>query len=219
MPLSGLSLRGACVTGQRIRIAYPAYAPVDPAHVLALGMMIANSVPLIDGMAMQASALVDWNRNQLVEGVLGFEGPRPTHLLWIDSDTIPPPDMPIRLLAHDKAICSGLYVRRTGAHENLVYEVNPFRPIELETDELQPVGGVGLGCCLVRLEVYEQMAERFGDRFWHHADYRTATGEDVWFFARCKAMGLEVWVDPKVEVGHLGVVQFRPQPINQGDQP
>jgi hypothetical protein len=188
----------------RVTIVMPLYGHVAPVVLVAYTALLRRCQE--HGLAPDAlfseGALVDEARNQLVRRA--FEtNPEVTHLFWLDSDVLPPPDALERLLAHDKQVVGGVYHLKEPPHPPLVYDLDPYRPLELPPEEggLRRVGGVGLGCALVRAEVYQRISQHFRDIRWYELSY--GTGEDVHFFERCRQVGVEVWVDPTVRCGHV----------------
>jgi hypothetical protein len=85
-----------------------------------------------------------------------------------------------------------------------------------------PIGGVGLGFTVVQRKVIEQLAEkaekvRFpwskGEKipyiFRCDIDNGEARGEDMAFFDDCKDLGYQLWLDPTIELGHVGTKEYR----------
>lgn len=85
-----------------------------------------------------------------------------THILWLDTDTIPPSSDAIRkLLRWNKPIVSGLYFYKESTSP-LAIDLQGCRNIKLEPlrdaaehNELIEVRAVGLGCCLVHFSVFD----------------------------------------------------------------
>lgn len=189
----------------KVTVVMPLYGHVAPVVVVGLTALLRYSYErgLVSDTVFTEGALVDEARNQLVRRA--FEGnPEVTHLMWIDADVVPPPDAVERLLAHDKQIVGGVYHQKGPPYAPLVFDLDPYRRItsSFSGEELKRVGGVGLGCALVRAEVYQRLSQHFQDVRWYELSF--GTGEDVHFFERCRQVGIEVWVDPTVRCGHVG---------------
>jgi hypothetical protein len=187
-----------------VTIVMPLYGHVSPIVVVGLSALLRHSYKkdLATDTLFSEGALVDEARNHLVR--VAFEtNPDVTHLMWIDSDVVPPPDTLERLLGHDKQIVGGIYHQKELPHHPLVYDLDPYRLVEssFSGGELRKVGGIGLGCALVRAETYKLMSQHFQDIRWHELSY--GTGEDVHFFERCRKIGVEVWLDPTIRCGHV----------------
>jgi hypothetical protein len=123
-----------------------------------------------------------------------------SHVLFLDSDLIFPPDTLARLLAHGKDIIGGLYVQR----------VPPFHPLGV-TLEGGAVPGAGLqrmkimpaGCLLIRLPVFDRLTKPW---FNTRAEGEKLLGEDYDFCERAGKAGFEIWCDGTLsrEIGHIG---------------
>lgn len=189
----------------KVVIALPAYGPIPAVSAISICGLMAKGVAdgVCTGLVYATNAMVDWARNHLVGLALGHHS-EPTHIMWVDGDMVIPQDAIEKLLAHDADMVSGLYFQRTPPHLPVVYDVEPFEMMveDLDITKFQQVEGVGMGCFLARTSVYRKMEEYFGDQMWHQATW-PAAGEDVWFFRRAKKMGLELWLDPDVEAGHV----------------
>lgn len=146
-----------------------------------------------------------------------------SHLFWVDSDMVWAAKDFMRLLALGTKLdcvfaaypCRAEPIRFFAAIEECkTYEANEFGCL--------PVRGAGLGFCCVQRRVIEALAEaapklRYPDvddgpvprlfRCDDHDGY--ARGEDIAFFDDVKAAGFQVWLDPSVELGHIGVKEYR----------
>jgi hypothetical protein len=84
-----------------------------------------------------------------------------------------------------------------------------------------PIGGVGLGFTVVQRKVIEQLAEKAkkvifpwsnGEHIPHifrcDIDGDEARGEDMAFFDDCKDLGYQLWLDPEIDLGHVGVKEY-----------
>ena len=84
-----------------------------------------------------------------------------------------------------------------------------------------PIGGVGLGFTAVQRKVIEQLAEKAekvifpwskGERipyiFRCDTSGGEARGEDMAFFDDCKDLGYQLWLDPEINLGHVGMKEY-----------
>lgn len=152
-------------------------------------------------------------RSAVVDEFLRGNG---THLFWLDSDICFQPKAFFRLLT----LCTQVDV--VGATYSL--KQDPPRLMVRELGDrldkfgLVEVSGLGLGFCCMKREVVERVAAdkpplisnggttpmkevfRLG---------RTASGhrigEDMGFFNDIRAAGFKVWLDPMVNVAHVGM--------------
>jgi hypothetical protein len=185
-----------------VALAIPLFEPIAPSAMTSIIALVrhATASGLLQGLFFTDGLFYDVARNTLVADVLGSAG-RFTHVLWIDSDMVVPIDALERLLAANRPVAGGLYHTKRGNLHPAVFALEPLRAFEGRLEGTARVDGFGLGCALVRTSVYEEMAAAFGDRRWHVLAYET--GEDAWFFQRCKKLGVEVWIDTSVQCGHV----------------
>jgi len=159
------------------------------------------------------------NRHKLIAEAV-MEGA--THALWLDADHTFPRDTLNRLLGRNLAIVGCNYGRRciptapTAAALDADGEVAGLCYTTKEkADEgfLEQVAHLGFGCVLMDLrvlDVLESHAESLGEKsmlplFRFGEDKHGARiSEDVFFFAKCRAAGIEVWCDHELswEIGH-----------------
>jgi hypothetical protein len=186
---------------RKVALAMPMFESVPPAAAVAQLQMIRRAVEIgvLQGLYFVDGLFYDRARNSLVEQILA-SGQGYTHVVWIDSDVVPPMDAPERLLATGKTVVGGLYLTK-GAHRPAVFHLDPLRPYLSVPGGLVQVDGYGLGCALVETGVYESMAAAFGDRRWH--EFVEGDGEDVFFFRRLQKMGVEAWLDGSLRCGHV----------------
>ena len=121
------------------------------------------------------------------------------YLLWIDSDQTFGRDALIQLMRHDKPIVGGNYLSRHAGHPTAIgmdgQQVHRRSGIE-------SVAAVGLGFCLMKTPILKTVpvpwfASVIG------SDGRMIRGEDVHFCAQARSVGIPVYVDHDLEVGHI----------------
>lgn len=132
------------------------------------------------------------------------------YVLWIDSDMVFPTTLMGDLLKDMEgrdmvgAVC---HMRRA-----------PFRPVFYKTlrqgltpaenvsehyddypkDGIFPVEGVGFGCVMMRTKVLKAVVDKYHELFAPLPGY----GEDLSFCIRARACGFDIYVDPKLQIGH-----------------
>lgn len=199
------------IMGKNILVALPTMAHL---HV-SLAMKIvgwAKKYPR-GTMSFYATAKVspvDRARNQCVEYFLA--NPAFTHLMFIDSDTIPPEDAIDKLIAVDAPIVSGLtpivhydkekdtlgtffntFIREV-KEDGTVLTVNP--PID---GKVHPVDTCGTSCVLIRRDVIESAPNPVFQFIYNEKGTDHKFSEDVNFCLRAKERGFNV-------LAHTGVM-------------
>lgn len=134
-----------------------------------------------------------------------------SHVMWFDSDMVFAPDTLEKLMAHDKMFVSGVYYKRTGTYEPVVYEeikhhddgrAEAISFKDYPTDGIFKAAGVGFGCVLLKTELLLEMGAEFHDWFTPY----NRMGEDLSFCDRTIKLGHDIWVDPSVQCGHVGQI-------------
>jgi GT2 family glycosyltransferase len=156
-------------------------------------------------------ANVSENRNGIAERALALGC---THIWYVDDDQVFAPDTLNRLLAHDKDMVSGLYLKREAPFAPQVYDEADARgfckPRLLREFErgLIPAVATGAGCLLVKTTVLAAM-----DRPWWTLGQITKDGwgDDLDFCLRAKKAGFSLWCDLDVLVGHQMALTVWPQ--------
>jgi len=160
-----------------------------------------------------SSAYLDCNRNKLAKQAIKGKS---DYLLMIDSDMTYPNTILDTLISRDKDVIGVVYYSprwnkektRMGRVGPILYDYNPEKKIYGEwfkCDKKEPfrVGAVGTGIMLIKTEVFEKVEEPWFSFF--TTKYRKNVeimGEDIAFCLKCMAAGVEIWVDPTIEVGH-----------------
>jgi cellulose synthase/poly-beta-1,6-N-acetylglucosamine synthase-like glycosyltransferase len=140
-------------------------------------------------------------------------------LLTVDDDHILPKDVLTRLLARNRPIVSAHYYTRRPPHYSTAFlhiEQRKWRPISAPSaqglfdvnDGLVKVDGVGMGCMLIRRDVWTAM-----DRPWCRAgqfDPRDVA-EDLSFCVNARAAGFEVLVDLDLPLPHIMTCAITPE--------
>lgn len=172
------------------------------------------------GVLTTNMAYIHMARNVLVQGARKVK-PTPTHLMFVDQDSIPNPDTITRLLSFDKPVIAATYYKKVSPYLPIVYHIRPeFKhydydfPDHGEQPFLLVDGGVGMGATLIRMDVFDKVEEKFGDNLWFQCPALKSSagsdvvgsmmGEDVFFCDRCNQTGIEIWCDPRDQVGHIG---------------
>jgi len=141
------------------------------------------------------------------------------YIMWIDSDILFTPENFFSLLEHDKDIVSGLYMMADNQHYAVSENWSDDKKIQngdfdfvtreklAEKDGLFKVAYSGLGWMLVKKGVFESLEYPWFRPMWTEITdgdkiIKDFAGEDATFCKMVAEKGFDVWVDPKVVVGH-----------------
>ncbi|MBQ6330393.1 MAG: glycosyltransferase [Kiritimatiellae bacterium] len=131
-----------------------------------------------------------------------------SHVLMVDSDTVPPPDALANLLGDGHDVCLGYYVRRGHRTQTAVQRLDgdPFHVGELQDMAERGEAAVrakcgGLGCALIKSDVFRRIAQPW----FRYEQYGngSALSEDYWFCRACREAGIPIYVDTRVRCRHV----------------
>lgn len=160
-------------------------------------------------VAFQVGSLIYTSRNKLAQMAINEMC---DYVLWLDSDMMFPPET-LAYMIHeceekDIDILSGVYYRR----------VPPYAPVLFKTLRIDESGcsvtdyggdvpetlfeleGIGFGCVLLRTEVLIAVQAKYYDMF----TPINGVGEDLSFCWRARQCGYKIWMDPAIQLGHVG---------------
>lgn len=145
-----------------------------------------------------------------------------THILWLDSDMMFPPDTLSRLLAHGEHIVAANYPTRQYPHKTVAYaKMNDWRSYIThdgpDTGSLIEVDAIGMGCMLVSMDVIRGMRKPRFQTTWTDSS-GDHMGEDFYFCSRAKEMGYRILVDDSLSrsISHLGTIAFTHDIVRRG---
>lgn len=174
-----------------------------------------------------ASSLVYDSRNSLARRAIteGFD-----RVLWLDSDMKFDPDLLLRLSEDlkDREMVTGLYVSRKPPIKPVIFkdcgynhtegsmEVRPYANAyyDYPQDKLFEVEACGFGAVLMNVSLLKKVEEKYGLPFAPIMGF----GEDISFCLRVKELGVKMWCDPRVKVGHVGQFVFTPDLYQKGKE-
>lgn len=162
----------------------------------------AISEGLTVGWAETDSALLPVNRNMAVDKARLFD---PKWIVFIDTDMVVPNMLIPALMKHDKDIVAALAVRRAIPYDPVAYKKNKenwYDPIiDLPENQLVKVDAAGTGVMLIKMSVFDKIPKPY----FAAPDYGTEVlGEDIYFCAKAKESGFDVYMDTTVQCGHIG---------------
>ncbi len=145
-------------------------------------------------------------------------------LFTIDNDIICPPDTLVRLLNRGKDFIGALY-RKKNYYRSECASVGLNRNIEPDPTGLAQMHYLSAGCCLVHVRVIMDMIETYPELKYNHHEQGQCFGlylpmlvedpvihpgggqmllsEDWAFCYRAKQMGVKLWADCNIPIGHI----------------
>ena len=168
---------------------------------------------------IKGSSIVEVARSRVCEEFLKSDA---THLFMIDSDQTWQADdflKVLRLATVLPVVCGAYPIKR----EPVIYYVDRQKgpPIRNAWGCVK-INGIGLGFTCVQRKVIEQLTEKAPKLKMPQRDepmahiFRNDTddqgnfrGEDMAFFADLRALGHEIWLEPHVQIGHIGLKEYK----------
>lgn len=173
------------------------------------------------------SSVVTWARSKVLDLFLQGTASR---LFWIDSDIVFEPAQFLRLLVLSTQydIVCGTYAQKNEAqgivvhHDLCNFDINPHGLLKIE--------GTGLGFTVMTREAAERISESKPkvydpvekrsipdvfrlDSVDRGAEHPHLRHEDIAFFADLRELGYDVWLDPSIQLGHVGGKVYSANPL------
>ena len=147
-------------------------------------------------------------------------------LLMVDNDVAPPVDALVNLMEHGEDAVTGYYAHRGAANlyegrtcvcrltkpDGTYYFNYPLeseytgaemREMRERGENLVRVHGGGMGCMLVRVDVFRRLDYPWFDWVNYADDHRGMLSEDLYFCEKLRADFTPMHVDTRVECGHV----------------
>ncbi len=210
--------------GVSVYIGMPTYGPVpsDTAISLAFTMHMLGARDIYTEVDMNRCGVVHWNRDWVFDGFLNSDKQK---LFWIDSDMVWKPEAFMRMLALStmRDVVSAAYMAKQEGEPN--YQIQGTGDAQ-SADELGlfDIMGTGLGFTIMDRKVCEDVAKDKPLKMHQGRQLREvfrtdirdgfARGEDIAFFADIRELGHKVWLDPSIELGHVGTKIWRGKAID-----
>ncbi|KKQ75523.1 MAG: hypothetical protein US97_C0039G0012 [Microgenomates group bacterium GW2011_GWF1_38_5] len=128
-----------------------------------------------------------------------------THLFFVDSDQCFSADVLERLLSREADIIAAPYKYRNESGDWVLCLTEKSNAHEKEIpDKLFTAYAAGTGCMLIKMSVFDKIP-----RPWFTlGPPEMQTGEDIFFCKKAQEYGYKIWVDPSVEISHIGEYLF-----------
>lgn len=206
-----------------VYIGMPTYGPVpsETALSLAFTMHELGARGIYTEVDMNRCGLVHWNRDWVLDGFLKSDKQK---LFWIDSDMVWKPDAFIRMLALSTlrdVVCAAYMAKQD---DTVNFQIKGTDKPQ-STDELGlfEIMGTGLGFTVMDRKVAEEVSKDKPLKVHQGREMREvfrtdivdgrARGEDIAFFADIGELGHKIWLDPTIELGHVGQKTWRGRAI------
>jgi len=212
------------VAGLRVAICTPHTGSVVPEYAASISetTLALHDLGVQSRIYMRKSASIDRVRNQLVRDAL--DDPFGcTHLLWVDSDQGWHAQDLLRLLVHKRPVIGAASIKKEDTLEWAV-SIGDQEGLSLVGGCLK-VDGVGTGFLLIERAVFEALKEKYPERRVRRKadtadepdshnfytlfqtgldDNNRYISEDLAFCNLWRAIGGDVWVDPFIDLQHVG---------------
>jgi hypothetical protein len=149
---------------------------------------------------------IDQTRNIIADYSKQFD-----YLFCVDSDIVLEKDSLTRLLSHNKDIVSGLYLKKDlGKTEYEIYDkINGrFKTKSIVDKTLFEIHGCGFGCILLKTSVFDQIEYPYFKNTFISND-EPKSSEDLYFCRKARVAGFQLWADPAVVCGHIGLHVYK----------
>lgn len=197
----------------RIMIATPHAGDFSSEYVLRVFWMAKELRQYELTLKVMDSSLIHATRNNMF-----FEArdAGSDYLLFIDTDMVWPIESLEQMIALGKDVVTGIYVQRYWPHRPTIYMLNdPYILVHIDEFPEEPfrIEAAGCGYMLISRKVLDAFTDEVIQEMGHPFNlammpYRikhgTMLGEDASFCYRLKRLGLELWADPRIKLGHMG---------------
>lgn len=151
---------------------------------------------------------IDAARNDLVERALKYD---PDYIFFVDSDMILPDNIIDYLIGMNKDISSALYFMRAPPYKPIanIMKDKMFCIINsVPLNQIIEVDSVGLGCCLVKREVFEKIKEK-NEKIFNTVEQKIndktqLLSEDTFFCLKAKESGYKIFLNTGLICKHIG---------------
>ena len=224
--------KGFNLAGKKLMIGLPAYDHKVTVS-MAVSLMKLSQMVLQHGIDIQVNSIcgcsvVSRARNVIAKQFLESDC---DHLMFIDADMTFEPESVIRLMAwsQTRGIVAGAYLARKEPKTYILSldggdGINGSRgKVTMDEDGLVRAFRVATGFMMIQKQVFTKLAEMHPE--WKHMDTNSPQtlysffdflvtpegmiGEDFLFCDRAREAGFEVWVDPTIKLGHMGVIEHK----------
>ena len=197
----------------KLAVCIPCRDTLHSAHAMCLLELVKfNTMNNIDTQVfMDASTVLLTQRERLALMALDFNA---EYILWLDSDMTFPSTTAVRLMSHNEEVVAANYIRRQLPAKGVAYKKmgDWHSPLSFDVeDQLVPVEGIGMGCMLMKTEIFKELNQPWFEFQWT-PESNDHLGEDMILCQKMAKIGRTVKVDTVLsqELRHLGTWAFGP---------
>lgn len=207
-------------TRTKVCIGLPSGGTVRTETAACLVYLTAHKQNIIFDLMTPMSCYIHENRERIVERALFMDA---EYVFFIDGDMVFPESSLKVMISREKDIIGAAYNYRDFPPRSTVkpdikytedYEIretpDPRHVTVILKDPSRPYRcrAVGTGLMLIRTSVFKKIP-----RPWFHFQPNIPgvsefVGEDVFFCDKAREHGYEIWVEPTLQVGHIGAMVF-----------
>jgi hypothetical protein len=191
----------------RVAVCVPSGRQWEADTALRMIAVVARAMSQSIGVILMSekNSVISFSRNSMAEKALSMGA---THIMWVDSDNIPPIDVIKRFLDLDKDIVGSVYCKRVPPYELLGV---PMGPVDFSKGGVEPYWLLPGGCIMVKAKVYNSIPkpwyfesirregspmEAFMELLNSH--YRLPVPDNVKYFLECDP-ALHAWLSSEEE--------------------
>jgi len=208
----------------RFALGFVCHGMVNPISVASFMVSfrdLAAAGIQIDLVPQIGSSIIDFARNDTAREFLKTPAQK---LIFIDTDMEWVPDELARLMCWSTKypLVAALYPTKTDVNPKYKFLISSNEPVVENEYGLVPMEGVSTGFSIIDRSVFETMMPQT-EVYWGGSPkedtYRffktdvlnkDPIGEDIYFFNRwVKEFGGEIWVDPDINPGHVGLKVYK----------
>ena len=194
----------------RLAICVPARDSVHAGFALSLAKISSHLTKenIEHTILFNLGSVIPQQRNTLVEEAIEWNA---THILWLDSDMHLPASTASTLLSHNKEIIAAAYSTRVAPYRSTAF--CDFNNLDIRLKEItgvHRVWGVGMGCMLVDIRVYNNLGKPW-HQYLYNKDTQDLSGEDIYFCKCANDAGFEIYIDAELSnnIAHYGTKSFK----------
>lgn len=140
------------------------------------------------------------------------------YVLMVDSDVVLPKDALKNLLSHGIDVVLGYYLHRNKTNDEtpktclckqgelnytMQYTSDELRDFEAKGQYLIRVHGGGMGCALIKTDVFKRIPYPYYDWRNYNDERHSLLSEDLHFCEQCHYAHIKIFADTRVGCGHM----------------